>query len=194
VQSGGRIGFLGLIDTRAKDQPPQTPEAPLANSMRRLRQTIKQPLRASRIYLETLPLKLITSLASLFAYRSLIVIGQLAKILPRRIAFGWNWHLTDQVSAKALQKWTIEPQDISAILFRSDERWYPPDYGWRALCRQLTVVVVKGDHGSLLRPPNLEGLCAEFWKLVETASSSVNSEIKSSGPSVVSNELAFESG
>jgi oxalate---CoA ligase len=171
VQSGGRIRFLGLIDARAKGRPPpQPPEGPLAKSIRRLRRIIKQPLRAPRIYLRNLPPRIIASLASLSAYRSLIMIGRLTKTLPRKVAFEWNWYLTEQVSREALRKWTIEPQDISAILFRSDEEWCPPDYGWSALCRQLTVVVVQGNHDSLLNPPNL---CAEFLKMVETASSSV---------------------
>jgi len=171
VQSGGRIRFLGLIDARAKGRPPpQPPEGLLAKSIRRLRRIIKQPLRESRIYLRNLPPRIIASLASLSAYRSLIMIGRLTKTLPRKVAFEWNWYLTEEVSREALRKWTIEPQAISAILFRSDEEWCPPDYGWSALCRQLTVVVVQGNHDSLLNPPNL---CAEFLKMVETASSSV---------------------
>jgi oxalate---CoA ligase len=195
VQSGGRIGFLGLIDARAKGRPPQPPaqppEAPLAKTIRRLGRIIKQPLRTSRIYLRILPLQVIASLVSQSAYRSLIVIGQLTKALPRKVAFEWNWYLTEQVSVEALRKWTIEPQDISAILFRSDEEWYPPDYGWSALCRRLTVVVVQGNHDSLLLPPNLEGFCAEFLKMVETASSSVNSfdRIATAGASAGENAL-----
>ena len=160
----------GLIDARAKGRPPQPPGGPLAKSIRRLRRIIKQPLRAPRIYLRNLRPRIIASLASMSAYRSLIMIGRLTKTLPRKVAFEWNWYLTEEVSREALRKWTIEPQDISAILFRSDEEWCPPDYGWSALCRQLTVVVVQGNHDSLLNPQNL---CAEFLKMVETASSSV---------------------
>ena len=56
--------------------------------------------------------RIIASLASRSAYRSLIVIDQLSKTLPRKVAFECNWHLTEQVNTEALRKWTIEPQDI----------------------------------------------------------------------------------
>src|SRR5262249_37579556 len=87
VQSGGRIRFLGLIDGRAKGRPPQPPGGPLAKSIRRLRRIMKQPLRAPRIYLRNLPPRIIASLASLSAYRSLIMIDRLTKTLPRKVAF-----------------------------------------------------------------------------------------------------------
>jgi thioesterase domain-containing protein len=176
VQSGGRIGFLGLIDVQIKrrvlhsqGQSSRPPEAILTRTVRRLKLVTKQPLQAFRDYFRLRA----ASLASRSAHRRLTVIGQLTMALPRKIAFEWHWHLGDQVSLTALRKWTQEPQDVRAILFRgSEEQSDVADYGWSALCRQLTVIEVPGDHASMLDPPNLDVLCGEFLKTVETASNS----------------------
>jgi thioesterase domain-containing protein len=180
VQSGGRIGFLGLIDAQSKrrvlhsqGQSSRPPEAPLTKTVRTLKLVIEQPLQAFRDYFRFLPQRGVASLASRSAHLRLTAIGQLTMALPRKIAFEWNWHLGDQVSLTALRKWTQEPQDVSAILFRgSEEQSDVPDYGWSALCRQLTVIEVPGDHSSMLAPPNLDVLCGEFLKTVKTASNS----------------------
>jgi len=163
VDSGGRIGFLGLIDARHEGQLPRPREDPLAKSIRRLKRALTQPEHAIRV----LPRRLIASLASLSAYRSLIAIGRLTAALPPEIAFEWNWHLTAHVRMKALRRWTIAPHDVSATLFRSDEPWHPQDYGWSALCRRLTVVAVPGSHLSLFDPQNREVLRAKFLQMLE---------------------------
>ena len=173
VEAGGRIGFLALIDARHKGQPPRPREDLLAKSMRRLKRTITQPEHMIGV----LPRRLIASLASASAYRSLIAIGRLTKTLPPKIAFQWNWHLTAHVRIKTLRRWTIAPHNVSATLFRSDEQWNPPDYGWSVLCRQLTVVAVNGSHLSLFDPPNREVLCTKFLQMLEAAFASITMTI-----------------
>jgi oxalate---CoA ligase len=165
VQSGGRIGFLGLIDAQGGERPAQSREDPLAKSIRRLKRSFARPQHAIR----NLPRRVIAALASLSAHRSLIAIGQLAGALPPKIAFEWNWHLTAHVRMKALRRWTIEPQDVSAILFQSEEEWSPPDYGWSALFCRLTVVTIQGTHLSLFDPSNREVLCMKFLQMLAAA-------------------------
>jgi oxalate---CoA ligase len=169
VRSGGRVGFLGLIDAQLGEPPPRPREGLLAKSVRRLERALAQPEHVVTV----IPRRLIASLASLSAHRSLIAIGRLARALPPRIAFEWNWHLTAHVRTKALRRWSIEPQDISAILFRSEEEWSCPDYGWGALCRRLTMVTVDGTHLSLFDSSNCEVFCMKFLEMLESTSSTV---------------------
>jgi thioesterase domain-containing protein len=158
VESGGRIGFLGLIDARFGGRPPRPHEEPLAKTLRRAMRIIAEPQHK----LKALPRRLIAALSSISAFRSLIAIGQLAKALPPKIAFELNWHLTAHVRMKTLRRWRPQPHDVSAVLFRSDEEWTPSDYGWGALCRQLAVITVTGSHLSLFNPPNRDVLCVKF--------------------------------
>src|SRR5271166_3060373 len=158
VESGGRIGFLGLIDARFGGRPPHPHEEPLAKTLRRAMRIIAEPQHK----LKALPRRLIAALSSISAFRSLVAIGQLAKALPPKIAFELNWHLTAHVRMKTLRRWRPQPHDVSAVLFRSDEEWTPSDYGWGALCRQLAVITVTGSHLSLFNPPNRDVLCVKF--------------------------------
>jgi len=187
VQSGGQIGFLGLIDAQGGDRPLRPREDPLAKSIRRLRRTLGQPEHAVRV----LPRRFIASLASLSAHRILIAIGRLTTALPPKIAFEWNWHLTAHVRTKALRRWTIEPLDVSATLFRSEEEWNPPDYGWSALCRRLTMVTIQGTHLSLFEPPNREVLCMKFLQMLEPASSTVRDDNLSQNSSLGNERAAM---
>jgi oxalate---CoA ligase len=173
AQSGGRIGFLGLIDAQGSgNRAPRRAENLLTKSVRRLKRTLAQPTHAIRV----LPRRLIASLASLSAYRSLIAIGKLTMALSPKMAFEWNWHLTAHVRMKALRRWTIKPLDVSATLFRSEEDLDPLGYGWSAQCPRLTVVTIPGTHLSLFEPPNREVLCTKFLQMVEAASNEVHND------------------
>ena len=62
--------------------------------------------------------------------------------------------------------------DVPVVLFRAEKRQDPadaPDLGWGAHCNNLRVIPVPGDHGSMLKPPNLETLRAAFIAAVGDA-------------------------
>jgi acyl-CoA synthetase (AMP-forming)/AMP-acid ligase II/thioesterase domain-containing protein/acyl carrier protein len=164
VESGDRIGFLGLIDTRHGG--PSTREESLTKTVRSLGRIIVRP----QDKLKALPKRLIAALSSIRAFRSLIVVGRLANMLPPRLAFELNWHLTTHVRMKALRRWTVQPHDVSAILFRAADEWQPSDNGWGQMCRQLSVVAVEGSHLSMFSSPNLEVLCAKFLEVLAASS------------------------
>jgi thioesterase domain-containing protein len=164
VESGGRVAFLGLIDSRIGGHP-KLEDGRIAKITRRLRRIVMQPQYA----VKALWVRLIAWLASVTPLWSLLVIGQVAKALPPKLTLELNWRLMLHVRERALARWKIKPLDSSMVLFRSDEDWEPPDCGWGALCRHLTVVAVKGSHGSMLDPLNRDTLCAKFLEMVDAA-------------------------
>jgi oxalate---CoA ligase len=168
TKAGGRVAFLGLIDTRRTGQPVRRGKSPRIGLVPALARLAAQPQSKMR----KLPRRLIAALSSVSAFRALRAIGRLAKSLPPRLAFELEWQLTAHVRMKALRRWTIEPLDVPAVLFRSDDEWTPPDYGWKAFCPRLSSIAIKGSHLSLFDPPHCEVLRARFVEMLEGATMS----------------------
>ena len=68
---------------------------------------------------------------------------------------------------ESLRRWQIESLSIPLTLFRSEELSELPDYGWAALCNQLTMVPVPGSHLTLLRQTHV--LCPRLLAAIDQA-------------------------
>jgi oxalate---CoA ligase len=135
---GRQVGLVGLIDTRAAYA------------------AIAQP-KGWRL--------LIAGLASINAFRSLKVIGQLATLLPSKWAIDVEFALNERLRATAWRSWRQKPLGIPVTMYKSEET--SPDDGWSAQCNQLEVVPIGGAHDSILEPPYLHSLCKRILETVE---------------------------
>ncbi len=149
LEAGSKVDFVGLIDTRrGRDLEPQ-----------------RTLLRKDWLsWSDGVALRrMLRLLLRLSAYATLRMVGRLAMLLPARAAFALHSHLIAELRLNALRQWTFEPQQIRATLFRSSEAMsLTPDFGWRALCEDLTMIPIGGSHTSLLEPPHREILCEHF--------------------------------
>jgi thioesterase domain-containing protein len=97
-------------------------------------------------------------------------IDSLVMSLPGAVAFTFRLELLARLRSIALERWTVEPLEVPATLFRSDEcSADAPDYGWGTLCKQLVVLPVGAGHRSLLEPEYRQTLCMRFLQAVEAA-------------------------
>jgi thioesterase domain-containing protein len=92
---------------------------------------------------------------------------------PGQLGFFLSWRLNMGLLGRTEQGWAsvaaaAPPLRAPVILFRSREHGpgIPTYLGWAALCANLTVQQVDGDHRSMLLEPNLAPLCADFISLV----------------------------
>jgi acyl-CoA synthetase (AMP-forming)/AMP-acid ligase II/thioesterase domain-containing protein len=146
IRSGRQIGFLGLID-------PQFTVSPREGSS-----ILRDFLRwLFELFVRNCPLSLLRQ-----TDRIVSLLGSAA--LPFQL------RLVERLRSNALQRNTIEPLDIPATLFRSDECCAEArDYGWGKLCRQLVVLPIPGRHRSLFEPEFRRTLCTRFLQAVEAA-------------------------
>jgi acyl-CoA synthetase (AMP-forming)/AMP-acid ligase II/thioesterase domain-containing protein len=162
VDSGHSIGFLGLIDTRREN---------LLQLRRSLLDKTKSAVRllTSRSALSVALQSLISFLCHVSAVPLLRAIGALATLLPEKVAFNLHWHLVTQLRYNALQRWTLRALKVPAILFRSDDQTSDGyDYGWGALCSDLSIIHIGGSHDFMLNT-HLEILHAPFLEAVQLA-------------------------
>jgi oxalate---CoA ligase len=96
-------------------------------------------------------------------------VNRFAKALPVSAAITFELELIARLRSHAFQRITIEPLDVTATLFRSDEFGETPDYGWGKLCKRLMVLPIDGGHLSLFDSKYREALCARFQHAVEAA-------------------------
>ncbi len=195
LSSGDEVRFLGLIDTRLVRMP---------RERRSLSQKAKDYVRRMLGPPRPLTLATVRTFAASFrgafgaAYQDVLEcfftmlarrcprpllrrIDSLAASLPGPAATWFRWELTARVRTCAFQPRTIEPLDVSATLFRSDERsGNSPDYGWGHMCRQLVVLPIRGGHLSLFESENRERLCSVFGQSVEAAVSGRRTKMKMS--------------
>jgi acyl-coenzyme A synthetase/AMP-(fatty) acid ligase/thioesterase domain-containing protein len=156
VETGNRIGFLGLIDTQLESTRPY--EGRQAKTRRILKKVAARPHHVAHV----LWTRLIEALTFIAPRWSLISIGRLANMLPAKLSLEANIRLTSLVRTRAFRKkGTIRPLDVPTILFRSEGKG-SADYGWSGLCRQLKVVIVSGTHLSVLDPRNFDKWCSTF--------------------------------
>jgi acyl-CoA synthetase (AMP-forming)/AMP-acid ligase II/thioesterase domain-containing protein len=176
IALGRRVGFVGLIDTRAVN--PQT-------VLKRMRRFLARRSKSKTGFTETqgaghfrTPVTgppsrwqaLISALILARAYRALKVVGRLEALLPAKQAFTLDSAINWRLRTESLRRLRLQSIEAPLTLFRSDEGLSSSDYGWSSLCRNLTVVPVGGTHETMMSHPILENLCRQFQHAVELAS------------------------
>jgi oxalate---CoA ligase len=162
IESGHRVDFVGLIDSRLMSRQLKRKSA-FSEASRYISQTWRNP---KQIYRDGL-----LWLSEQFVGRCpLPLLGRIdhfLSLLPGAIAFTFRLYLQLSLRSNAFRGWTATPLGAPVALFRSDE-WSmdAPDHGWGALCRRLVVLPVGGNHYSLLFQ---KSLYAQFLRAVETA-------------------------
>jgi thioesterase domain-containing protein len=174
VHSGGRIGFLGLIDARRWMEPPEPRENPLVKIDGKLRAILLRPRETLALFLPWL----VERLAARSAFTQLSAVLPLAKLLPAKDATGILLSLTHQLRRHALRTLEVAPLEIAATLFRSDlhrqddrdRPWLgPPDYGWTGVCQKLVIVNIEGSHSAVWEVPFSVFLCRRLMDAVDAA-------------------------
>jgi acyl-coenzyme A synthetase/AMP-(fatty) acid ligase/thioesterase domain-containing protein len=163
VDRGHDIAFVGLIDT-ALDGLLNPSIAMSARASRFLRQVCSSP------GVEVLIDPVMKNLLRTSSLPMLNIMEKTIELMPTTFALTFQRHLTGQMRLRALDQWTAAPADVSVTLFRSDDhRERAPDFGWRRVCEQLTIVPIGGTHESILQPPHLNTLCDRFAESVQRA-------------------------
>ncbi len=151
VESGRKVSFLGLLDSRRWD---------MANAGERYRMLLADPGRIPAVTLRMF-------LALFVQQQWFAPLGAMAEVgtaRPSAFSFTFRQHLNDKLRLGALRRWQLQPLDVPATLFLSDERLRgaPLDYGWGALCKSLKVVHIGGTHASMMEPPLRDRLRQHF--------------------------------
>jgi oxalate---CoA ligase len=170
AESGYKIGFLGLIDTRRRENlainPALAPRRLRAESTPRIRLLVRSILE--RPIRTTVLRGFLSFLVAVRAFWLLRPLGELAIRRRSRGAFAFQWHLVVLLRLNSLRKREFGPLHVPVTLFRSDD-FDPksPDYGWGAMCSQLTVVPVSVSHISMITETDV--LCPRFLEVLEVA-------------------------
>jgi thioesterase domain-containing protein len=143
LEHGRQVDFLGLIDTRAT-----------------------KPLAPNRWRAA------IATLVSMSAFRSLKVIGHLAKLLPARRAHLVEQELNARFRMTGMDRLGLESLQVPVTLYKSDESpSLSPNDWWPSHCSQLEVVAIGGTHHSILESPRLDTLRAHFLEAIDSVNS-----------------------
>jgi len=185
LERGRRVRFLGLIDTRAVNPPT------LSRRLRRFLEPRKkwtsEPTNrrtgAQRTRSGSLPSRwhaLISALILISAFGPLKIFGRLATLLPEKQAFTVGSAISWRLRMESLRRLRLKPFAFPLTLFRSDDDPSSRDYGWSALCPELTVIRTGSTHEMMLSPPFVDILCKQFQDAVASVSSSTNSPASTS--------------
>jgi oxalate---CoA ligase len=185
LQRGRQVGFLGLIDTRAVNPLPVD---------KRLRRFLTRRTKALIGHAEGAAVKpvtgpyrtrgsgppsrwqsLISALILMSAFRTLKLIGRLARCLPAKQASTSDLVISLRMRTESLRRLHLEPIAVPLTLFRSHDEASPPDNGWNALCADVTVIPIGGTHELMFNHPFLDVLCAQFHEAIVSASRSASS-------------------
>jgi thioesterase domain-containing protein len=162
-EHGYDVAFLGLIDTALDGLPHQ--QMGMSGMATRLLKRMR-----STPNVEALTDSILKNLLRRSSVPTLKIMNRTIELTSPRLALSFQRHLTGQLRLLALDQWTVAPVDVSATLFRSDDGWEDaPDFGWRRICDDLTIVRIGGSHESILRPPYLQVLCDRFVESVRSA-------------------------
>jgi acyl-CoA synthetase (AMP-forming)/AMP-acid ligase II/thioesterase domain-containing protein/acyl carrier protein len=164
IGSGHEVTSVGLIDARL-DRPRRQKRffARLAGLCRRM---YRDPGDVYQEFFESTLMHFV----NVSSRTVLQQIHRLSMMLPANTAFKLNWYLIAHVRMKSFQKNMLRQLEVPAILFRADEKFAEaPDYGWRALCKDLELMPIKGSHLSLLYLPYRDALCERFLEAVTKA-------------------------
>jgi thioesterase domain-containing protein len=177
IELGRRVGFVGLIDTRAVDPQPVVKRVRRFLSRRpklRAGSAARQATGQFRTRVTGPPSRwqaLISGLILVRAYRALKVLGWFETLLPEKQAFTLNSAINWRLRTESLRRLHLKSLETPLTLFRSDEGLSSLDYGWSALCSKLTVIPVGGTHETMMSHPVLDSLCRQFQDAVESACS-----------------------
>jgi thioesterase domain-containing protein len=162
-ERGYDVAFLGLIDTALDGL--LHPQTGMSDKASRL---LKQMRSAPGV--EALADSVVKNLLRRAKLPILKIMNRSIELTSPRLVLRFQRHLTGQLRLRALDEWTVVPLNISATLFRSDDRReHTPDFGWRRVCDELAIVPIGGSHESILQPPYLQLLCDRFAESVEHA-------------------------
>jgi len=175
AESGRRVTFVGLIDARRQDREiSSTSQDIAANKIRRNRAMIGRVLRAIYAEPQAAPVFMMRAflrgVIDLSAFPLLRAMGNLAMLLPARMAFAFHTKLIEELRLQALRKSEVKPLTAPVTLFRSDEhKSISPDYGWGVLCEKLDIVSIGGSHSTMFEPPYRAQFCEHFLQAVQKA-------------------------
>jgi acyl-coenzyme A synthetase/AMP-(fatty) acid ligase/thioesterase domain-containing protein len=170
ICSGEAVAFVGLIDSRRA--PPGWQD--------------KLVVRVSRIWNDAgLLRKALGLLFRLSAFRVLRALGRLAMLLPTKAAFAFHTRLIAELRLEALRAWTFERLPIGVTLFTTYDPQSPhADYGWRAMCDDLTVIPIGGSHTTVFEPLYRDVLCNRLLEKVTEAARASGAIAKSAASSL----------
>jgi thioesterase domain-containing protein len=155
-QTGHSVGLVGLIDSQFVESSRSPRGFSLSFSW-----GYWQPRHLSAICLRFLA----KSLVRAFPLWILLYVDRLGAFLPAMAAFRFRHQLVSQLRAMSLRKDILEPLQVPATLFRSEEYAADlPDHGWKKLCNQLVIVPVRGGHF-----PDSEDLGIKLVQAIEIA-------------------------
>jgi len=158
--AGREIAFLGLLDSNI---PLESQQAQPRDRSIRLPTWMFRRDRADNICRVVAKYLLLPRAR----WISLRLLDPKSSWLDARTRFGLDYWICRLRRTSLAQSWLgdlTEPIDIPARLFRS-EQWTadrPPDLGWRSYLSHLDVVMVTGDHFTMLDPPHLSCLTEEL--------------------------------
>jgi thioesterase domain-containing protein len=169
VESGHRVTFLGLLDTRRWSQFESSLPTTGVKSVHlvgKIRESFSKRdvgISLRRIFRTLLELRAFVLLEA-FAWFCMSVAG-------RRAAANTRMQLLTALRSYALRGWLPSALSVPTFFFRSveDTAHLPYDCGWSALCSPFTVVPIGGDHISMMEPTHVEHLCASFLEALYAA-------------------------
>lgn len=163
INSGRRVDFLALIDTRLERSPKEEASF-LAKTVAYVRRNWSRP---DKLYRDGvwLMLSLLVRHSPLGLLRR---IDDFTKMMQGSIAVAIRIEIFTLLRAHAIRRWIFKPLAVPTTLFRSDDAPSSgPDLGWRALCSQLAIRPIHGGHRSLFEPQYRDALCSQFVSSVE---------------------------
>lgn len=149
IASGRRVSFLGLIDSRMWGMSS-------AMGKSRVQALLAQCKRYGSLLADPV------TLARLVRKRSIALARFMTWAAASRptttISFTFYSERNYRQRVNALRRWKLVYLDLPMTLFLSDQGLAdsPPDYGWGALCKRLTIVRIGGTHTSMLESPRRE--------------------------------------
>jgi acyl-CoA synthetase (AMP-forming)/AMP-acid ligase II/thioesterase domain-containing protein len=183
LQRGRRVGFLGLIDTRAVNPLPvdkrlrrflaRKPKALFGLPIGSATKPATGPYRTRDSGPPSRWQSLISALILMSAFRTLKLVGQLAACLPAKQASTADLMISLRLRTESLRRLHLEPIAVPLTLFRSNDDASPDDNGWKVLCNDVTLVPIGGTHELMFNHPFLDILCTRFFEAIESASCSV---------------------
>jgi len=166
VESGRRVAFLGLLDTRRQSRFASLPLASAVRSMKVI-DRIKCHVKDADI-IDVLFRIILRIFLEVRAFVVLEAFARLCMTLNGRRA---EPHLLFVLRSYALQRWLPNTLPLPTFFFRSEDnpQHQAYDCGWSTSCPLLTVVPIEGDHSSMLAPAHTERLCATFLEALHAA-------------------------
>ena len=165
LDAGERVGFMGLVDARRSDAPPD----PRPGLVARIRDAKIRPRDAFFGFAQGLIERSATT-------RLRVLLAAVGLLLPSSKSASFRMQLGIRLRRHELEKAVIEPLALSATLFRTgEERPGAYDYGWGALCERLTIVGIEGAHLDMFEPQHLDSLRDRIMAALKAATGEADS-------------------